>query len=192
MARNPKKFYSIEEYFEIEKNSDIKHEYVFGEIFAMSGATANHNRIANAINIQLEQQLLSTSCESFISDMRTRTHQQIYKYPDVVVACNPRFIAIKGLESLTNPILMVEVLSRSTANFDQEGKFREYQQIETLNYYLLVAQNEVLATLFIKESINTWTSQSFTSLDDIINLPLINCNLSMRRIYLRVQFDNQG
>ena len=190
MARNPKKFYSIEEYFEIEKNSDIKYEYVFGEIFAMSGATANHNRIAIAIASQLDQQLLDTTCESFISDMRTRTHQQIYKYSDVVVACNPSFITIKGLESLTNPVLMVEVLSRSTANFDQEGKFREYQQIESLNYYLLVAQNEVLATLFIKESNNTWTSQSFTSLDDIINLPLINCSLSMRRTYLRVQFDN--
>jgi len=188
MARNPKKFYSLEEYFEIEKNSDIKHEYVYGEIFAMSGASANHNRIAGTIYAQLEQLLLNTTCEPFINDMRTRTHNQIYKYPDVVVACEPRFITINGLESLTNPVLLVEVLSHSTANFDQEGKFREYQQIESLRYYLIVAQNEVLAVLFTKQEDNTWSSQTFNSLDDFIDLSVINCRLSLQRTYLRVRF----
>ncbi len=188
MARNPKKFSSLEEYFEIEKNSDIKHEYVYGEIFAMSGASANHNRIVSAVGVQLYQQLLDSSYESFISKMRTRTHNQIYKYPDVVVACEPRFITINGLESLTNPVLLVEVLSDSTTNFDQEGKFREYQQIESLRYYLLVAQNEVLAVLFTKQEDNTWSSQTFNSLDDFIDLSVINCRLSLQRTYLRVRF----
>ena len=188
MARNPRKFYSIEEYFEIEKNSDIKHEYVFGEIFAMAGASPNHNRIAGSIHTQLDQQLVEGTCEPFINDLRTRTHNQIYKYPDVVVACDPRFISINGLESLINPILLVKVLPHSTANFDQEGKFREYQQIESLRYYLLIAQDEIFATLLTREENDAWTSQTFTNLDDVIDLPLINCRLSMKRIYLRVRF----
>jgi Uma2 family endonuclease len=190
MASNPKKLYSLQEYFEIEKNSPIKHEYVYGEIFAMVGASLNHNRIAGAIYLQLEQQLVDSTCEALINDMRTRTHNQIYKYPDVVVACDPRCEIFNGVENLTNPLLIVEVLSRSTASFDQEGKFREYQQIESLRYYLLVAQNEVLATLLIRQENNTWTSQSFTSLNDVIDLPLINCRLSMQRTYLRVRFEN--
>ncbi len=188
MSTNPKRLYSLEEYFEIEKNSDIKHEFIYGEVFAMSGASPNHNRIAAAIGSQLDQQLVDTTCEAFINDLRTKTHNQIYKYPDVVVACDPRFQTIRGLESLTNPILIVEVLSRTTENFDQEGKFQEYQQIDSLRYYLLVAQNEVSATLLIREDNNTWTSQSFNTLDDVIALPAINCSLTMRRTYLRVQF----
>ncbi|MBI4853315.1 MAG: Uma2 family endonuclease [Acidobacteria bacterium] len=189
MSTNRKKLYSIEEYFEIEKASDIKHEYVFGEIFAMSGASPNHNRISGSIYLQLEQQLLDSTCEAFITDLRTRTHQQIYKYPDVVVACEPRFNTIRGLESLINPILIVEVLSHSTENFDREGKFQEYQQIDSLRYYLLVAQNEIFATLLTREDNNIWTHQSFSNLEDIIALPAINCRLTMRRTYLRVQFE---
>lgn len=188
MARNPKKFYSIEEYFEIEKNSDIRHEYVYGEIFAMSGASLRHNRIANAINLQLAQQLEGTTCEAFINNMRTKTLNRIYRYPDVVVACDSTCEIISGLESLTNPVLIVEVLSRSTASFDQEGKFREYQQIDTLRYYLLVAQNQVFATLLTRQPDNTWTSQSFSNLDEFIELPFINCRLSLQRTYSRVQF----
>lgn len=189
MSTNPKKIYSIEEYFEIEKASDTKHEYVFGEIFAMSGASPNHNRISGAIYLQLEAQLINTTCEAFVNDLRTRTHQQIYKYPDVVVACEPRFNIIRGLESLTNPILIAEVLSRSTENFDREGKFQEYQQIDSLRYYLLIAQNEIFATLLTKEDAGNWTSQNFSHLDDIIVLSIIDARLSMRRTYLRVKFD---
>jgi Uma2 family endonuclease len=189
MSTNLKRLYSIEEYFEIEKSSDSKHEYVFGEIFLMSGASPNHNRIAMAIGSQLDQQLVNGTCEAFINDLRTRTHQQIYKYPDVVVACEPRFQNIRGLESLTNPLLIVEVLSRSTESFDREGKFQEYQQIDSLRYYLLVAQNEIFATLLTRQENNNWETQNFSSLDDLIDLPAISANLSLRRTYLRVQFD---
>jgi Uma2 family endonuclease len=190
MASNPKKLYSLQEYFEIEKNSDIKHEYVYGEIFAMVGASLNHNRIAGAIYTQLDQQLIDSTCEALINDMRTRTQNRIYRYPDVVVACDPTCEVINGVENLTNPTLIVEVLSRSTAIFDQEGKFREYQQIQSLRYYLLVAQNETLATLLTRQENNTWATQTFTSLNDVIELPLINCRLSLQRTYLRVRFEN--
>lgn len=189
MSTNLKRLYSIEEYFEIEKSSDSKHEYVFGEIFLMPGASPNRNRIAGAISSQLDQQFVNGTCEVFINGLRNRTHQQIYKYPDVVVACEPRFQNIRGLESLTNPLLIVEVLSRSTESFDREGKFQEYQQIDSLRYYLLVAQNEIFATLLARQENNSWETQNFGSLDDLIELPAISASLSLRRTYLRVQFD---
>ncbi|KAF0248867.1 MAG: hypothetical protein FD167_1731 [bacterium] len=188
MSTNPKRRYSVKEYFEIEKNSDIKHEYIYGEIFAMVGASRNHNRIANAINTSLYMQFLNTTCESFISDTRARVNDDLYYYPDVVVACSPEFQVIEGIDNLINPILIVEVLSRSTARFDREAKFREYQQIQSLGYYLLISQNEVNATLFTRQDNNSWTPQNYNNLTDFIELPTINSRLSMRDIYLRVQF----
>ncbi|KAF0220955.1 MAG: hypothetical protein FD167_5050 [bacterium] len=190
MSSNPIKRYSVKEYFEIEKASDIKHEFVYGEIFAMVGASRNHIRITTNLTRRLEDQFDSSTCETLGSDTRIRTNDHLYRYADVSVACNAQFEVFEGLDSLINPILIAEILSRSTARFDRDTKFREYQQIESFRYYLLVAQNEVLATLFTRQENNIWTSQNFTSLDDVINLPAINCKLIMRDIYLRVRFAN--
>ncbi|MBK7994965.1 MAG: Uma2 family endonuclease [Blastocatellia bacterium] len=187
MSTNPIKKYTLKEYFEIEKNSNIKHEYVYGEIFSMVGASPNHGRIISAITSSLYPQLINTTCEVFTENMRTRTHNQIYRYPDFLITCNPRFININGLQSLINPTLIGEVLSDSTESFDQDAKFREYQQIESLRYYLLISQNEISSTLFTKND-NNWTSQTFTNLNDVIELPVINCRLNINDIYLRVQF----
>ena len=189
MSSLPIKKYSLSEYFELEKTSDVRYEYVFGEIFLMSGGSPNHNRIAGAIYANLYPQLINTPCESFTENMRTRTHNQVYRYPDIVVACTPRFININGVQSLTNPILIVEVLSESTEAYDMDRKFQEYRQIESLIYYLLVSQIEVLATLFTKDDNGNWTNQVYTSLDEILEFPAINCKLSIRDIYLRVQFN---
>lgn len=188
MSTNPVKKYSLKEYFEIEKNSDIRYEYSYGQIFAMVGSSRNHNRIANAINARLYMQFLNGTCESFMTDTRTRVNDDLYYYPDVVVACSPQFQRIDGVDNLVNPILIVEVLSRSTARFDQDAKFRDYQHIESFRYYLLVSQYEVNATLFTKGDDNVWTSQVYTELNDAIDFPLINCGLLMRDIYFRVEF----
>lgn len=189
MSTNPVKKYSLREYFEIEKNSDIRYEYSYGQIFAMVGSSRNHNRIANAINTRLYMQFLSGTCESFTTDTRTRVNDNLYYYPDVVVACTPRFQRIDGVDNLMNPILIVEVFSRSTARFDQDAKFRDYQQIESFRYYLLVSQYEVNATLFTRDENNNWTSQVYTDLNDVIDFAPINCRLLMRDIYFRVEFE---
>ncbi len=187
MSTNRIKKYTLKEYFEIEKTSDIRHEFVYGEIFAMVGASRSHNRIASAINTRLYMQFLNTTCESFMSETRTRVNNDLYYYPDIVVACNPEFEVIEGVDNLINPVLIVEVLSRSTARFDRDTKFREYQQIGSLRYYLLVSQNEVDTTLFTRQD-NNWTNQNYNNLADAIELPTINARLNIRDIYLRVQF----
>lgn len=189
MASNPKRRYSVKEYFEIEKNSPIKHEFIYGEIIAMGGASERHNAIASSIQGELYPQLKGTTCRIYQSDMRTRINDQLYYYPDVVVACNIRLHIIDNLETLVNPILVVEVLSRSTARFDRDTKLREYQHIDSLTYYLLVAQNEVNATLFTRRDDRNWTNTTYTSLDNAIELPLINSRLLMSDIYLNVSFN---
>ncbi len=188
MSTNPIKLYSVREYFEIEKDSDIKHEFVYGEIFAMSGASERHCTIANNINVRLWLQLLGSTCRCYISDMRTRINEPLYHYPDVVIGCEPRFEIIEGLQTLINPIFVAEVLSPSTARFDREAKFREYQQIDSLRYYLLVSQNEVNATLFTRQNNHNWTSTNYAHLENIIELPLINSRLLISNIYLNTGF----
>ncbi len=186
MASNPQKRYSLKEYFEIEKKSDIKHEFIYGEVFLMTGASRRHNLIAFNISGLLHPQLRNTTCEGYIADMRTKINDQVYRYPDVVVACNPRLEIVDGLQTLTNPILVVEILSPSTARFDRDAKFREYQQIDSLRYYLLVSQTETNATLISKQDDSSWASVNFTGFNEIIELPLINSRLLINDIYDKV------
>lgn len=121
--------------------------------------------------------------------MRTRINDHLYYYPDVVVSCNIRLEIMDNLETLVNPILVAEVLSRSTARYDRDTKLREYQQIESLRYYLLVAQNELNVTLFTKQDDNSWTTTIYSNLSNIIELPLINnARLLVSDIYLNVNF----
>jgi len=189
MASNPKRRYTVKEYFEIEKNSPIKHEFIYGEIIAMGGASERHNTIAFNISGELHPQLKGTTCRGYTSDMRTRINDQLYYYPDVVVGCNIRLEIMDNLETLVNPILVAEVLSRSTARYDRDTKLREYQQIESLRYYLLVAQNELNVTLFTKQDNNSWTTTLYNNLSNIIELPLINnARLLVSDIYLNVNF----
>lgn len=189
MSRQPIRQYNIKEYFELEKHSSIRYEYSYGQIFAMVGASQNHNRIANAVNTRFYMQLLNGSCESFMADTRVRVNENLYYYPDVVIACSASFQSIEGVDNLINPVLIAEVLSKSTARFDQDAKFRDYQQIESLRYYLLLSQYEVSVTLFAKSDTSNWTSQSYTTLDDVIDFPLLNASLLVRDIYFKVNFE---
>lgn len=188
MASNPKRRYSVKEYFEVEKNSTVRHEFIYGEIIAMGGASERHNTIASSIQGELYPQLKGTTCRIYQSDMRTRINDSLYYYPDVVVACNIRLQIMDNLETLVNPILVVEVLSKSTARYDRDTKLREYQQIESLRYYLLVAQNEINVTLFIRQDDHSWTSTIYNHLDNTIDLPLISSRLLLRDIYLNAGF----
>ncbi|MBI4852663.1 MAG: Uma2 family endonuclease [Acidobacteria bacterium] len=187
MSVLPIKKYTLKEYFQIEKSSNIKHDYVYGEIFSMVGASRNHLRLTTNITTELQNQIRSSTCETFGSDARIKTSDYSYRYSDVVVACNAQFETFEGLDSLINPVLIVEVLSKSTARFDRDTKFREYQQVESLRYYLLISQTEVGAMLFIRNGDN-WTSQNYNNLSSVIELPAINSRLIISEIYLRVEF----
>lgn len=177
-----------EEYLALERKADTKHEYLRGEIIAMSGASFAHNIITANITTALNNQLSESDCIVVASDMRVRTHPEAsYFYPDVLVVCDqPRF-EDSTFDILLNPILLVEVLSSSTETYDRGEKFEHYQQLTSLREYLLVSQEEVRIELYRQQE-TQWKLTEFRSPEDVLSLASIDCALTLSDIYSRIEF----
>ena len=175
-----------EEYLDWERKSDTKHEYLRGEIIAMSGASREHSLIVTNISGELYIQLKEGICEVHTNDMRVRTHPETsYFYPDVVVVCGePRF-EDNAFDTLLNPIVLVEVLSPSTQAYDRGEKFKNYQQLTSLQEYILVSQDEVHIEHYRRQE-TQWKLTEFRSLENVLLLTAIECALSLEDIYRRV------
>lgn len=177
-----------EEYLALERKADTKHEYLRGEIIAMSGASFAHNIITANITTALNNQLSESDCIVVASDMRVRTHPEAsYFYPDVLVVCDqPRF-EDSTFDILLNPSVLVEVLSPSTETYDRGEKFKHYQQLTSLREYLLVSQEEVCIELYRQQE-TRWKLIEFRSLEDVLSLASIDCALTLSDIYNRIEF----
>lgn len=181
-----------EEYLDWERKSDTKHEYLRGEIISMSGASREHSLIVTNISGELYIQLKEGICEVHTNDMRVRTHPETsYFYPDVVVVCGePRF-EDNAFDTLLNPIVLVEVLSPSTQAYDRGEKFKNYQQLTSLQEYILVSQDEVHIEHYRRQE-TQWKLTEFRSLENVLSLVAIACELSLEDIYRRVELgENQ-
>jgi Uma2 family endonuclease len=172
--------YTEAEYLEGEKNADIRHEYIDGRIYAMSGAKAAHNRIAGNIFAELRSHLKGKPCQPYTADMKVRIGSK-YFYPDVMVDCSELPDESYFTET---PVLLVEVLSRSTRRMDETVKRAAYMQIPTLQEYLLIEQDFVDIEI-IRRS-NQWRSERFY-LGDSLTLESVGLTLSVEEIYDRVQ-----
>ena len=177
-----------EQYLAWERKSDTKHEYLRGEIIAMSGASRAHSLIVTNISGELYIQLKEGTCEVHTNDIRVRTSPEIsYFYPDVLVVCGePRF-EDSTFDTLLNPIVLVEVLSPSTQAYDRGEKFKHYQQLRSLREYILVAQDEVRVERYCRQG-TEWQPTEFRSVEDVLSLTSIDCELSLDDIYRRVEF----
>jgi Uma2 family endonuclease len=174
-------YLSEQDYLEAEKVSDVKHEYFDGEIFAMSGAKANHQRVTMNVGGEFRNHLKGTPCEAFSSDMKVRADKgNKYFYPDVVVSCNQ-----DGESDFTeSPRLIVEVLSNSTRKFDKDLKRKIYQTIPTLEEYVLIEQDHVDIEISRKSA--DWHS-SYYFLGDDVTFESIGLTLPVLEIYSRVE-----
>ena len=179
-----------EEYLAWERKQPYKNEYYDGQIIAMSGASRSHNRITVDITIQLGNQLMDSDCEVFASEMRVRTNPMVsYFYPDLIVVCGePRF-EDDTFDTLLNPILVIEVLSPSTAAFDRGEKFEHYKQLASLQEYILISQDRVRVEHYCRQG-TRWLHSTFQSLEDILSLPSIECEVPLHTIYRRVVRNN--
>ena len=138
----PERYYSVDEYLEMEATSDERHEYFRGSINAMSGGTFDHNQIALNLRDALRP-LRDQGCRAFVNDIRVTMPTGLWTYPDVVAICGaPELVPGKGTTT-RNPVLIAEVLSRDTALYDRGKKFELYKSIATLRDYLLIDQNTV-------------------------------------------------
>jgi Uma2 family endonuclease len=188
-----KQIYSLEEYIELEKSTNEKFEFWNGNVWSMSGASFNHNRIVQNLNFEVESQLREKGCQSFPSDMRIKVPSYSpYRYPDLTALCGEAEIEkLHGLDLLVNPQLIVEVLSDSTEAFDRGDKFSFYKSIESFTEYLLVAQHRPHVSQFIKHGDGFWMHLEFNDLSETVELKSMPCKLALNSIYRGVNFPSR-
>ncbi|MBS1810280.1 MAG: Uma2 family endonuclease [Acidobacteria bacterium] len=181
---------TVEEYIALDKNSEERYEYFDGEVFAMAGGSPNHSRLSVNVCSILREKLHGKTCEVFNADMRINVPAAFpYRYPDASVACGESvFDEIEGQYRLVNPILIIEVLSPSTENYDQGKKFTEYQSIESFREYLLIAQDRPYVIQYIKQSRRRWLRIEHEGLESEVQLESLGVTLTLAELYERVQF----
>ncbi len=176
-----------EEYLAFERKATTKHEYLNGQIVAMSGASFAHNFITVNIATSLNVQLMEGECRVATSDMRVKvTEIDSYFYPDVVVVCGEPRAEDDTFDTLLNPTLIVEVLSPSTEGYDRGEKFEHYQQIVSLKDYILISQDEARVEHYYRQE-SEWLQTEFQGLGDVLSLFSIGCELRLSDIYRRVE-----
>ncbi|WP_375511081.1 Uma2 family endonuclease [uncultured Nostoc sp.] len=190
MQITQQRYYTPEEYLELEEAADYKSEYIDGQIISMAGGTANHNRIAGNFYAVLNFAFRQEEYEVFNSDMRLWIHQKrIYTYPDVtVIASEPEFFNNRT-DIITNPQVIVEVLSKSTKHYDREDKFQAYRTISTFQEYLLIDQTRIHVDQFSKTGKKQWTLREYDEEDEAIALVTVPFEISLQDLYNKVKFE---
>lgn len=183
-----KKEVSITEYLEWEQNSDVKHEYYQGEIFAMAGATVEHNKIVVNSLIALGSQLKNKNCRPYVNDLRVAVEaNSLYTYPDISVICGDIQKTDDQFDTATNPTVIIEVLSESTKDYDRGSKFKLYRDIPDLKDYILIdSTGSVLVEHFSKNEENNWILRDYSNIEDKIDIPSIEVSLQLNDVYLDV------
>jgi Uma2 family endonuclease len=177
------------EYLSLERTSlDIKHEFFDGELFAMVGASRQHNRInmnlARELGIKFKAD--NFRCEAFSNDMRVKTENS-YVYPDIIITCGDAEFEDNEFDTLVNPVVIMEILSDSTELFDRTKKFFHYRKIPTLQEYILVSQHECWVEKYTRQN-DIWKYQSYEGIDQSLKIESADCELSLSEIYLNVKF----
>jgi Uma2 family endonuclease len=182
--------YTLEEYLELDHNSEEKIEFWDGHIFTLAGASAIHNRIQRNCTTYLQTRLRGRDCEVFPSDMRIKVPAYSpYRYGDLSALCGkPTFEMLGKQELLVNPTVIFEVLSDSTADFDRSYKFTYYKSIESFTEYILIAQDRPHVSQFVKQAENSWVNHEFNSLDEAFLIESLDCELALTEIYENVEF----
>jgi Uma2 family endonuclease len=180
----------LEEYFALERTGDARYEFWDGDIVCMSGGSQRHARISGNVYFSLRQQLSERPCEAFTSDLPIKTSLlPPYHYPDVSVVCGKAEIEnIEGIEALTNPTLIVEVLSPATEGRDRHEKRAAYQALPSTTVYLLLSQNAPHVTCFLRHE-GEWVRSDYGDLNVTIELPSIDRELALRDVYQGVEFE---
>jgi Uma2 family endonuclease len=190
MSSQLKTSLTAEEYLAVDRQSEHKNEYFEGEVFAMTGASRRHNLISVNIASSLNAQLADRECEVYVSDMRVKVSQTgLYTYPDVVVICGSPQFEDNQVDTLLNPVLIIEVLSKSTEGYDRGDKFGHYRALESLSEVILVAQDKYHLEQYARQKDNHWLLSETNNLEDTIKLSSINCELSLKTIYRKVAID---
>jgi Uma2 family endonuclease len=191
MVAQPIATMTEEEYLALERTSDEKHEYLDGRVYAMAGASLKHGRIIKNTSGRLFSKLLGGPCEAITNDLRVRiSATRLNTYPDIVVICNEPQLTDDYLDTLTNPTVLIEVLSPSTENFDRGMKWYHYQHIESLQEYVLIAQDSPRIEHYARQEDGTWRFSATIGLESAVELPSLGCKIALAEVYANVTFDD--
>lgn len=183
-------FISEQEYLAAERSALDKHEYFRGEIFAMSGASIPHNKISRNVLVNLANSLKGKHCEPFGSDLRIHIPENtLYTYPDISVICGEIETTDDHFDTATNPIVIIEILSKSTRNYDQGEKFNLYRQIASLKEYILIDSEAVKVIKHTRNEDDTWLLKEFSSINDFFTISSIQVTLNLVDVYENVKFN---
>jgi Uma2 family endonuclease len=193
--------YTVEEYLALERDSEERHEYLDGEIFAMAGESEQHGDISVNFVSELRGQLRGGPCRVWTKDVKVRSgpaprpfqnRKGLFSYPDFVVVCGERQYQDEYKDVLLNPTVVIEVLSPSTEAFDRGEKFRRYRMFNpSLTDYVLVSQTAPSIDHYRRQANHEWVLISLNGLAASLHLASINCTLSLADIYDRVSFPTE-
>src|SRR2546423_2967178 len=184
MASQPQTYLTPEEYLAIERRAEYKSEYVDGVMYAMSGASLNHNTIVANVVAELGLQLRGRPYRVLPSDMKERMpDSRKFFYPDISVVCGEPQFHDDRTDIILNPDLIIEVLSESTAAFDRGLKFQSYRQLESLKEYILISQDSQVIEQFISQTKEKWTYIAAVGMESSLDLPSIECTLRLKAVY---------
>ena len=186
------RYYSPQEYLELEVNSEIRHEYINGLIIPMTGGTPNHNQLALNFSGTLNYLLKRQPYQVFVTDQRLWIpSRKIHTYPDIMVVKNPLEYEEGRTDTLVNPVMIAEVLSKSTKSYDRDEKFAAYRTISSLQEYILIDQYTMHIEQYFKTDNNQWIFSEFTDGNINLNLASISCQMTLSDIYDKVDFNIQ-
>jgi Uma2 family endonuclease len=181
---------SRDEYLAFERASETKHEFLENEVFAMAGASRRHALIITNLTRRLAEQLDDSKCEVYPNDMRVRVSPTgLYTYPDIVIACDDPKFEDKQVDTLLTPTVLIEVLSDSTKDYDRGDKWKHYRQIESLQHYLLVAQDAMEIEQYSRQDDGNWLYSDHRP-DHEVDIQCIGCRLKWDEVYARVEFES--
>jgi len=184
-----KRFYTTEEYLNLEDRAKFKSEYYQGEIFSMAGASLNHNQIVVNLCIACGNQLKNIAYRVFANDVKVWIPQaNAYTYPDLLLLAEPPQFVEKRNDTVTNPLIIIEVLSDTTKDFDRSGKFELYRTLPSLQEYILVHQDKIQLEQFIKQSEKQWLMREYDAEETTLEFANVPVQVSLADIYAKVNF----
>ena len=175
---------SIQEYLEFEKNSIDKHEYYRGEIFMMAGAMPKHNVIFKNVFGELYKKLKGKSCQPYGSDLRINIPENtLFTYPDISIICGDIVTSEHDEDTATQPVVLIEILSKSTKDYDRGSKFKLYRDIPTLKEYILIDSESISIESFSINQNNHWELIEYKTIESTLSIDSIDFQLSLTEIY---------
>lgn len=184
------KFINIEDYLSLEESADEKHEYYRGEIFAMAGGTIAHYQIVSNMVSEVNFFLREKDCQVFPSDLKVHNEaNSLFTYPDISIVCGELQKWQGRNDTITNPVVIIEVLSESTQLYDRGQKFKLYRSIPSLKEYLLISSIEYMVEQYTKQADDVWSFRELTNPEDRMSIESIGFSCAIKELYRNVSFE---